>query len=97
MTPWKTLKSLFTAGVAVAVLVAATATGATERTHGRGVTNIVLIHGAWADGSSWSKVIPLLEAKGLHVTAVQLPRTSQAEDVATVQQAIARIDDRLLQ
>ena len=32
--------------------------------------NVVLTHGAFADGSSWSKVIPLLEAKGLHVTAV---------------------------
>src|SRR6476620_6823690 len=33
------------------------------------VRNIVLVHGAFADGSSWAKVIPLLEAKGLHVTA----------------------------
>ena len=32
----------------------------------RGVRNIVIVHGAWADGSSWSKVIPLLQAKGLH-------------------------------
>ena len=54
------------------------------------------LHGAWADGSSWSKVIPLLEAKGLHVVAVQLPLTSQADDVATVQRAIALVDGRLL-
>jgi len=33
----------------------------------------VLVHGAFADGSSWSKVIPLLEACGLHVVAVQNP------------------------
>src|SRR5258708_13385316 len=40
------------------------------------VKNVVLVHGAFADGSSYSRVIPLLEAKGLHVTAVQNPLTS---------------------
>jgi pimeloyl-ACP methyl ester carboxylesterase len=40
---------------------------------GEGVSNIILVHGAWADGSSWSKVIPLLRLRGLKVTAVQLP------------------------
>ncbi len=51
--------------------------------------DVILVHGAWADGSSWSKVIPLLERRGFHVTAVQLPLTSVAEDVATVNRAIA--------
>src|SRR5260370_40329642 len=37
------------------------------------VKNIVLVHGAFADGSSWSKVIPLLQAKGYHVTSVAIP------------------------
>jgi pimeloyl-ACP methyl ester carboxylesterase len=50
--------------------------------------DVILVHGAWADGSSWSKVIPLLERKGFHVTAVQLPLTSVADDVATLQRAI---------
>src|SRR5262245_29214392 len=36
-------------------------------------TNVVLVHGAFADGSSWDRVIPLLEARGLHVVAVQNP------------------------
>ncbi len=49
---------------------------------------IILVHGAWADGSSWSKVIPLLERRGLHVTAVQLPLTSLTEDVETLQRAL---------
>jgi pimeloyl-ACP methyl ester carboxylesterase len=53
------------------------------------VKSIVLVHGAWADGSSWSKVIPLLTAKGFHVTAVQLPLTSLADDAATVKRALA--------
>ena len=56
-----------------------------------GVNNIVLVHGAWADGSSWSRVIPLLEARGFNVTAVQLPLTSLADDVATTRRAIARM------
>jgi pimeloyl-ACP methyl ester carboxylesterase len=51
-------------------------------------SNIVLVHGAWADASSWSKVIPLLVAKGLNVTAVQLPLNSHEADVATVRRAI---------
>ena len=50
--------------------------------------DVILVHGAWADGSSWSKVIPLLERRGLHVTAVQLPLTSVVDDVATVNRAI---------
>src|SRR5262249_15841560 len=40
------------------------------------VKNIVLVHGAVADGSSWGKVIPILEARGFHVVAVQNPLTS---------------------
>lgn len=55
----------------------------------QGVSNIVIVHGAWADGSSWSKVIPLLQAKGLHVVAVQNPLTSLADDVAATRRAIA--------
>ncbi len=55
----------------------------------QGTKNVVLVHGAWADGSSWSKVIPLLEAKGLHVVAVQNPLTSFADDVAATKRVIA--------
>ena len=51
-------------------------------------TNIVLVHGAWADGSSWSKVIPILQNAGHRVIAVQLPLHSIADDVATVKRAI---------
>ncbi len=56
------------------------------------VKNIVLVHGAFADGSSWSKVIPLLQAKGLHVTSVGTPLTSFADDVAATKRAIAAED-----
>jgi pimeloyl-ACP methyl ester carboxylesterase len=46
--------------------------------------NIVLVHGAWADGSSWGDVIAPLQADGYDVTAVQLPLTSVPDDVATL-------------
>jgi pimeloyl-ACP methyl ester carboxylesterase len=52
------------------------------------VKNIVLVHGAWANGSSWSKVIPLLQAKGLHVVAVHNPLTSIADDVAATNRVL---------
>jgi pimeloyl-ACP methyl ester carboxylesterase len=51
-------------------------------------TNIVLVHGVWADGSSWNKIIPILENAGHRVIAVQLPLNSLADDVATVKRAI---------
>lgn len=54
--------------------------------------NVVLIHGAWADGSSWAKVIPLLQSAGLHVTAVQNPLTSLADSVAATKRVLAQQD-----
>jgi len=54
--------------------------------------NVVLVHGAWADGSSWSEVIARLQAAGLHVTAVQNPLTSLADSVAATRRALARQD-----
>ncbi|HVJ51074.1 MAG TPA: alpha/beta hydrolase [Aliidongia sp.] len=50
--------------------------------------NVVLVHGAFADGSSWDKVIALLQAKGLHVVAVQNPLTSLKDDVAATHRVI---------
>jgi len=61
-----------------------------------GVHNIVLVHGAWADGSSWVKLIPLLQAKGFHVVAVQNPLNSLADDTATTKRAIALMDGPVL-
>src|SRR2546423_707618 len=49
---------------------------------------VVLVHGAFADGSSWDKVIPLLQARGLKVVAVQNPLTSLADDAASVKRVI---------
>ncbi len=54
--------------------------------------NIVLIHGAWADGSSWTEVIKRLQADGYRVTAPQFPLTSLADDVARLRQVLALQD-----
>lgn len=54
--------------------------------------NVVLVHGAWADGSSWDKVIPILQAAGLHVTAVQNPLTSLAAADAETRRVLALQD-----
>jgi pimeloyl-ACP methyl ester carboxylesterase len=51
--------------------------------------NVVLVHGAWADGSSWSGVIPLLQSAGLRVTAVQNPLTSLEDSVAATRRVLA--------
>ena len=53
---------------------------------------IILVHGAWADGSCWSKIIPPLVEEGLPVTAIQLPLTGFAADVATVKRALALVE-----
>jgi pimeloyl-ACP methyl ester carboxylesterase len=56
------------------------------------VKNIVLVHGAFADGTSWAKVIPILEARGFHVVAVQNPLTSLSGDVDATRRIIAMQD-----
>jgi pimeloyl-ACP methyl ester carboxylesterase len=52
--------------------------------------NVVLVHGAWADGSCWSAVIASLQAKGYTVTAPQFPESSLANDVARLRQVLSR-------
>lgn len=54
------------------------------------VKNIVLVHGLFADGSSWDRVIPILQARGLNVTSVQNPTTSLDDDVAAVKRTLAQ-------
>ena len=54
--------------------------------------NIVLVHGAWADGSSWSGVIERLQAGGYHVIAPQFPLTALADDVTRLRQVLDRQD-----
>jgi pimeloyl-ACP methyl ester carboxylesterase len=54
--------------------------------------NVVLVHGAWADGSSWSKVILGLQAQGVNAVAAPLPLTSLSDDVAALDRTLERID-----
>jgi pimeloyl-ACP methyl ester carboxylesterase len=58
--------------------------------------NVVLVHGAWADGSSWSKVIGPLAAAGLHVVAAPLPLTSLADDILAVDRVLERLDGQVV-
>jgi pimeloyl-ACP methyl ester carboxylesterase len=57
---------------------------------------IVLVHGAFADGSSWNKVIPILEKKGYKVIAVQNPLTSLNDDVAFVNRALSEVKGKVV-
>jgi pimeloyl-ACP methyl ester carboxylesterase len=65
-------------------------------TNATNTPNIILVHGAWADGSSWSKVIPALKNAGHRVIAVQLPLHTLADDVATVNRAIELVGGPVL-
>src|SRR3984885_6476776 len=53
--------------------------------------NIMLVHGAWADGSCWSKVILLLEAKGYKVTAAQIPLFSLENDIEVTRRLLSNL------
>ena len=72
----------------LAVVTAVALTGAAVGARAEPAKTVVLVHGAFADGSSWAKVIPLLEAKGLKVVAIQNPLSSLDDDVAATRRAI---------
>ncbi|WP_429303422.1 alpha/beta fold hydrolase [Paraburkholderia sp. GAS199] len=56
------------------------------------VRNVVLVHGAFVDGSSWNGVVAKLQKKGYHVSSVQNPLTSLADDVAATRRVLAQQD-----
>ncbi len=58
--------------------------------------SVVLVHGAWADGSSWAKIIAPLAAKGIGVIAAPLPLTSFADDVAALEHSIERVSGPII-
>jgi len=88
----RTLRKLLVVAVSMlsATLLAADASAQTGKP--AEARNVVLVHGAWADGSSWAEVISRLQAAGLHVTAVQNPLTSLADSVAATRRALALQD-----
>src|SRR6202035_579471 len=56
------------------------------------VATVVLVHGAWADGSSWAKVIMALAASGVRAVAAPLPLTSFQDDVAALDRTLERVE-----
>ena len=54
-----------------------------------GFASIIFVHGAWADGSAWAKVLPLIAEAGYNATAIQMPLSSLAEDVSVLKRALA--------
>ena len=83
----------FIAGVFAMVLLSQQAFSQQDS---KGVKNIVLVHGAFADGSSWERVIPILHKSGYNVVSVQNPLTSLEDDVAATKRAIALMDGPVL-
>src|SRR5260221_4086331 len=87
----RTFSTVLLTGAAASLIstrgMAANATPETAR-------NVVLVHGLFADGSSWSEVIPRLQAAGLNVTSVQNPLTTLPEAVASAERVLARQDGR---
>lgn len=85
--------SAFKLAAAAAVCSMATLSAAyADTTNPVVANNVVLVHGAWADGSSWSEVIERLQAAGMHVTAVQNPLSSLGDSDAATRKAIALQD-----
>ncbi|PLZ02225.1 alpha/beta hydrolase [Burkholderia sp. WAC0059] len=88
------LNSLMLGGIFCSALLSTSPVFAQSNAAGPSTTirNVVLVHGLYVDGSSWARVIPLLQAKGLHVTSVQNPTTSLDADVDAVKRALAQQD-----
>src|SRR6204780_1036659 len=79
-------------GLLTAIAVASVIPGIVQAQNTPVAKNVVLVHGLYADGSSWIDVIPYLQRAGLNVTAVQNPLTSRADDVAATRRALAMQD-----
>src|SRR3954447_23157264 len=88
----KTLQTpVFAAAALLAVIVTPAPSMAQDVAPAK-ARNVVLVHGAYADGSSWSEVIPLLQKAGLRVTSVQNPLTSFKDDVDATKRVLALQD-----
>ncbi len=88
----KTLRKLAVVAVSTLSATLFAAAASAQAAKPAEARNVVLVHGAWADGSSWSEVISRLQAAGLHVTAVQNPLTALADSVAATRRALALQD-----
>ena len=80
------------AGLLTAIAAASVIPGIVQAQNTVVAKNVVLVHGLYADGSSWLEVIPYLQRAGLQVTAVQNPLSSLADDVAATRRVLALQD-----
>jgi pimeloyl-ACP methyl ester carboxylesterase len=90
------IKKLTSFILIVAITIVSLSQSARSQTGSNVIRNVVLVHGAFADGSSWSKIIPKLQEKGLNVISVQIPLTSFTDDVAATRRAIAQVEGPIL-
>jgi len=81
-------RSAFLGFMAATLLAPISALADDAKTMAKNNKTVVMVHGAFADGSAWNSVVPLLRKKGLQTISVQLPMTSLADDVAFTKRAI---------
>src|ERR1700744_4141345 len=85
-------KNGFKIGLLAAIIALSTTFGFVSNAKAQAVKNIVLVHGAFADGSGWQGLFNILTKKGYHVTVVQNPMTSLEDDVTATKEAVANQD-----
>ena len=88
----KTLKNTLKGGMIALTIAVATAAGTVTNANAQAVKNVVLVHGAFADGSGWKALYTVLTKKGYHVTVVQNPLTSLEDDVTATRLALDKQD-----
>lgn len=88
----RTLKNTWRSGAVAATVALSAATGALTESNAQAVKNVVLVHGAFADGSGYKGLFTELTKKGYRVTVVQNPLTSLEDDVAAVKLALDKQD-----
>lgn len=88
---WRSVMRTFVITTTLVAMSSASLSAVAQETNGqrKPLPNIVLVHGAWADGSSWSKVIERLQKAGYNVIAPQFPLTTLADNVARLRQVLA--------
>lgn len=96
MTHFRTTLTKLAAGAAILTLLSGPVRAQEAGPTDGGVRNIVLVHGAWADGSGWRPVYELLKAEGYNVRMVQNPLTSLADDVAATDRVLDRMQGQVV-
>ena len=86
------LKNKLKTGLFATVIASSAIAGSVTETNAQPVKNVVLVHGAFADGSGWKALYSVLTKKGYHVTVVQNPLTSLEDDVAATKLALDKQD-----